>query len=139
MSDSTCIFCRIAAGEVPSSKVWEDADSLAFLDVAPLAEGHTLLIPRRHFARIEDMPPDSVAALTRGIPPLANAIRRATGSPGLNILQNNGRESGQAVFHVHVHLIPRKADDGLGYRWNAGAYAPGRAGEMLAAIRSALS
>ncbi|MCK6485296.1 MAG: HIT family protein [Phycisphaerae bacterium] len=137
-SSSDCIFCKIASGAIPSASVHEDADCLAFLDIAPLSEGHTLLIPKRHVARIEEMSGEDVARLTRHLPRLAEAIRSAVGATGLNILQNNGRESGQAVFHVHFHLIPRRADDGLGYRWNAGKYAEGRAEQIRAAIRSRL-
>lgn len=133
-----CIFCKIAAGAIPAQVVHEDAASLAFLDIAPLAEGHTLLIPKRHYARIEEMPEAELSELTRALPRLARAVREATGAPGLNILQNNGSESGQVVPHLHIHLIPRRAADGLGYRWNAGKYASGRAEEMFKAIKTAL-
>ncbi len=127
MSHADCIFCKIVAGDIPALRVWESDDCLAFLDVGPLAEGHTLLIPKHHYRDIRDIPTDSLAALTRNLPWLADAVLRATGASGLNILQNTGASSGQAVFHLHFHLIPRVESDGLGFRWNAGAYTSGRA------------
>ena len=122
---SDCIFCKIVKGEIPSSKVYEDEDVYAFLDIGPLSWGHTLVIPKKHVERITGMLPDEVAALMRVVPKLAEAVIRATGAEGLNVLQNNGRVSGQAVDHLHVHLIPRHAGDGLGYRWNAKQYPEG--------------
>lgn len=121
-----CIFCKIVAGEIPSLKLYEDDHVLSFLDIGPLADGHTLVIPKKHFSRLEEMSPDDVAAVTRVLPRLAAAVLRATGAPGYNVLQNNGTVSGQAVDHVHIHIIPRVEADGLGYRWNAKKYPPGK-------------
>src|SRR5262245_6444837 len=126
MSTQDCIFCKIATGQIPSQKVLESDAALAFLDITPLAEGHTLLIPKRHAARMEDMEDDEIAEVARVLPRLTRAVLKATGAPGLNILQNNGREASQVVHHVHIHLIPRQAGDGLGFRWNATQYAAGR-------------
>jgi histidine triad (HIT) family protein len=122
---SDCIFCRIVAGEVPSAKVYEDENVYAFLDIGPLSWGHTLVIPKVHVERITEMSPDEVAVLMSVVPKLAKAVIEATDAEGLNVLQNNGRVSGQAVDHLHVHLIPRHAGDGLGYRWNAKEYPEG--------------
>ena len=122
---SDCIFCRIAAGEIPSAKVYEDEHCYAFLDIGPLSWGHALIIPKKHVERITDMSPEEAGALTSVIPKLARAVIEATGAEGLNVLQNNGRVAGQAVDHLHVHLIPRHAGDGLGYRWNAKRYGEG--------------
>jgi len=119
-----CIFCKIAAGEIPCTRVWEDEACLAFMDIGPLADGHTLLIPKKHYESIWEMPPDEAAHLGRHVPALARAVREAMGADGLNVLQNNGRVAGQAVGHVHVHFIPRVPDDGLGYRWPAGESDP---------------
>jgi len=115
-----CIFCKIAAGEVPCIRVYEDDACLAFMDIGPLADGHTLLIPKKHYEFIYEMPPDEAAHLGRQIPALAKAVQEAMEADGLNVLQNNGRVSGQAVGHVHFHFIPRVPGDGLGYRWPAG-------------------
>jgi len=138
MIDPDCCFCKIVQGSIPSLRVWETADCLAFLDVAPLAEGHVLLVPKQHYHDIRDTPLELLGALTAQLPALASAVMRATGATGLNLLQNTGRSSGQAVFHLHFHLIPRTEGDGLGYRWNAGTYEPGRAEAMQADIANAL-
>jgi histidine triad (HIT) family protein len=127
MSGQDCVFCKIATGEIPSIRLLDSPAVLAFLDIGPLAPGHTLLIPKQHHESILDVPPPILAVLTAELPRLAGAILRATGAPGLNILQNTGRPAGQAVFHLHFHLIPRREGDRLGFRWAAGAYAPGEA------------
>ncbi len=125
--DPNCVFCKIAAGEIPSLRVLDTPSAMAFLDIGPLAEGHLLLIPRNHYRTIDQMPPDELTEVTSCLPSLARAVVKVTGATGYNILQNNGRISGQVVEHVHFHIIPRKEGDGLGYRWNAGKYPPGRA------------
>jgi len=136
---SACIFCKIIAGDIPSHRVFENEAAVAFLDIGPLSEGHTLLVPRRHAERIDDLPAEDAAAVGWLLPRLSRAIMSATSSPGLNILQNNGRVAGQIVDHVHFHLIPRHEGDHLGFRWNAGTYPRGRAEELLRLIQSALS
>jgi len=134
MGASNCIFCKIAAGDIPSMRIWETPKLLAFLDVGPLAHGHTLLIPKQHFESILDVQEDVLSSMARQLPTLAGAIIRATGATGLNVLQNTGKSSGQEVFHLHVHLIPRREGDALGYRWNAGAYAEGQGEAMQSRI-----
>ncbi len=139
MPHTDCIFCKIVAGDIPALKVWESDDALAFLDVGPLADGHTLLIPKQHYRDIRDTPVEVLASLTRQLPQIADAVLRATGVTGLNVLQNTGASSGQAVFHLHFHLIPRVASDGLGFRWNAGQYEKGRAEAMQSRIRDEIN
>ena len=134
MQDSDCIFCKIAQGEIPALRVWETDACLAFLDVAPVARGHVLLIPKQHYQDICDIPAEVLSSLTSKLPALAEAVVRATNATGLNLLQNTGRSSGQAVFHLHFHLIPRTEADGLGYRWNAGKYEAGHAEEVKSRI-----
>lgn len=130
MQNPDCVFCKIALGKIPSTRVYEDDRAIAFLDIGPLAEGHVLVVPKNHYVDIRDVPPDELANLMRPIPKLSDAILRATSASGLNLLQNTGESAGQAVFHLHFHLIPRTDRDRLGYRWNAGAYAEGRAEEV---------
>ncbi len=137
--DTNCIFCKIAAGEIPAAKIHEDDNCLAFLDINPLAEGHTLLIPKMHFETIYEMPTETVAAIARLLPALGRAVRRAVNAEGLNILQNNGLCSGQAVMHVHFHLIPRIPGDALGYRWPAGTYPEGRLEEVCSMVTEAFA
>lgn len=138
MTDPSCIFCKIVAGEIPSMKVAETDAMFAFLDIGPLADGHLLVIPKDHYERLEQMEPAAVAAVTREVPRLARAVLEVTGAPAYNLLQNNGRESGQEVGHVHFHIIPRVAGDGLGYRWNASKYPEGRGEELHQAFLDVL-
>jgi len=135
---SNCVFCRILAREIPAHVILDTPACLAFLDVGPLSEGHLLAIPRRHVERLDQLSEDEAAGLARLLPRLSRAVLGATGAPGLNILQNNGSEAGQVVPHVHFHLIPRRANDGLGYRWNAGRYSAGRVEAVRDALLNAL-
>jgi histidine triad (HIT) family protein len=130
-----CIFCKIVAGQIPCHKVFENADCLCFLDIGPLAEGHTLLIPRRHFSSLTDIPGDVLGRTLAELPRLVRAVISATGAEGCNVLVNDGRVAGQVVPHVHIHVIPRRAGDSLGYPWNPGTYPEGRAQELCARIR----
>lgn len=111
------IFARIVAGEIPCQRVFENEHVLAFLDINPLAEGHTLLLPKRTVARLEDLTPDEAAEMGRCLVIVARKIIAATGAEGYNVLENNGQVASQEVPHVHFHIIPRRAGDGLGFRW----------------------
>lgn len=139
MNDPDCLFCKIAAGQIPATTVLEDASTLAFLDIGPLAEGHVLLIPREHYETIDRMPPEDAAALMKHLPALVRAIQAATGCAGINVLQNNGRAASQLVMHVHFHLIPRRPGDEFHFNWPAGRYPQGRAEELAQAIRGHLA
>jgi histidine triad (HIT) family protein len=136
--DPNCIFCKIVAGEIPSAKVLETDDALAFLDVAPLAPGHVLLIPKRHAIRLDDMNASQAGSVLRHLPALGRAIRGVTGCEGYNVLQNNGRVAHQAVGHVHFHIIPRNQGDAFHFNWPAGKYAKGELETMIENIRVAL-
>ena len=133
-----CIFCKIIAGQVPSMSVLETKNAMAFMDIGPLAEAHLLVIPKRHYARLDEMPEHEVQDLTALLPRLARIVVKVTEAEGYNILQNNGQVAGQAVDHVHFHVIPRKDGDGLGYRWLAKQYEPGRAKEIHGQLLQAL-
>ncbi len=122
-----CVFCDIMNGAIPAATVLDTPHAFAFLDIAPLAPGHTLLIPKGHVETLTDMEPDVLQHLVAELPKLAGAILAATGARAYNVLQNNGRDAGQVVGHVHFHIIPRAADDGLGFRWNTTTYAAGQA------------
>jgi len=137
-SDPDCIFCKIAAGSVAAEKVFEDDVALAFMDIAPLAEGHVLLIPKGHFETVEKMPPALAGAMLRHLPALVGAIKAANGCEGLNVLQNNGRVAHQVVPHVHFHLIPRNPGDEFHFNWPAGSYGKGRIEQLADAIRKNL-
>lgn len=136
--DPNCVFCKIVAVQIPAAVVYEDEDVLAFLDVGPLAEGHLLVIPRDHYANLTDLSPGKCSKLAATFPFLGRALLAVTRAAGFNILVNQGTVAGQVVPHVHFHMIPRGDADQLGYRWNAGKYAPGRAAELAAKIQAAL-
>ncbi len=108
-----CIFCKIIKGEIPSAKVFENDDVYAFLDIAPLADGHLLVIPKEHYATIFDMPAALAGKLAEVMPALANAVCKAVGTAFCNIFQNNGRPAGQLVDHLHFHIVPRTTADGV--------------------------
>jgi histidine triad (HIT) family protein len=106
-----CVFCRIAKGEAPALNVYEDEKAVAFLDIHPSAPGHTLIIPKAHVARVEDLPENDAAALFRALHRLVGPIQVAVDASASTIGINNGRESGQEVPHVHIHVIPRSRGD----------------------------
>ena len=106
-SREDCIFCRIVAGRARSHPVWEDADTLAFMDLAPLAAGHVLVIPKPHWENVFETPAPALGAVMATAKRVAHAIRATIAPPGLGVYQVNGRAAGQTVFHYHVHLIPR--------------------------------
>jgi len=133
-----CIFCKIVSGSVPCAKLLEDEAALAFLDIGPLAPGHALLIPRKHYETVDQMPADLAADLMRHVPALVRAVRDATGASGVNVLQNNGRSANQLIPHVHVHIIPRREGDPLRFSWPAGQYGPGELDTMARRIREKL-
>lgn len=109
-----CIFCKIIAGEIPSSKVYEDDQVVAFLDISQVTPGHTLVVPKQHFRNLLEMDADSASQLFARVPDIARKVMKATGAKGMNILNNNEEIAGQTVFHTHVHLAPRyKETDGL--------------------------
>lgn len=138
MQKADCVFCKIASGAIPSLRILETEEVLAFLDISPLAPGHVLLIPRQHYQSILDVPSASLAEITSQLPRLSRAIMKVSGAAGLNILQNTGESAGQAVPHLHFHIIPRRAGDRLGFRWNAGKYAAGEGEAVQARILTEL-
>lgn len=106
-----CIFCSIADGDAPSRTVYADQETVAFLDTNPLCPGHTLVIPKQHYERLNDMPNDTASSLMQTLTGLLDPIESAVGASATTIAFNNGRAAGQEVPHVHGHLIPRSADD----------------------------
>jgi histidine triad (HIT) family protein len=112
MKNDTCIFCKIVAGDIPAIKVYEDDEVLAFLDAHPINPGHSLVIPKEHHAKLSETPIELAASMMKAVPHLGTAIMKAVGAPAFNLGCNNGVEAGQAVDHVHLHVMPRFADDG---------------------------
>ncbi len=112
--DPDNIFARIVRGEIPCHRVYEDADTIAFMDIMPQAEGHTLVIPRSAGEDIFSTPPEAAAAAIRTAQIVARAVKKAFAPPGIMIAQLNGAAAGQSVFHFHIHIIPRYAGKDLG-------------------------
>lgn len=112
-----CLFCKIIKGEVKCHKVYEDENSFAFLDINPLSEGHTLVIPKKHYALLVDMAEDDLKKFFVSFKKVLDMVSRATNAPGFSVLQRNGKAAGQIIDHVHVHIIPRFEGDGLGFMW----------------------
>ncbi len=133
-SNPDCIFCKIVAGDIPAYKVYECANTLAFLDVGPLSEGHTLVIPKGHWTTLDQVPAPIAAEIGLVVKRVGRSVAKVTGCAGWNVLQNNGECAGQVVPHVHFHVIPRRAGDGLGYRWSAGELDKSKAESLREAI-----
>lgn len=112
-----CIFCQIVSKESPSWTVYQDELVTAFFDYFPASEGHLLIIPNEHYANIFEIPEDTLAHLVKISKKLALAYKKTLGVEHLNILQNNGKFSGQEVFHYHMHLIPRAENDNVSLGW----------------------
>jgi histidine triad (HIT) family protein len=110
----SCIFCRIVAGEIPAELVAKDEQAVAFLDVTPLADGHTMIVPRKHVATIEELDAADADGVFRMVRRLAGPVRAAVDASGSTIGINNGDGSGQTIPHVHVHIVPRWPNDGAG-------------------------
>ena len=133
------IFAKIIRGEIPSHKVYEDEHVFAFLDIGPLSQGHTLVIPKEPAATLDLLSDESAAAIGRVLPRLCRAVLQATGATEFNILQNNGPGAHQAVFHVHFHIIPKYRDGkGLGVGWKPVAFDHAQGRELALKIASAL-
>ena len=131
------IFARILRDEIPSHRVYEDDVTLAFMDVMPQADGHTLVIPKVEAEGILDVPPEALSALALTTQRVALAVKKAFEAPGILIAQLNGRAAGQSVFHIHFHVLPRSK--GLELRFHARDMAdPNLLAEHAARIRAAL-
>ena len=112
-----CIFCKIIRGEIPSFKLYEDALTFAFMDINPLNEGHALVIPKYHAENIHSMPDEWFGPTMSTVRCIATAVDKVVQPEGINLLQANGPGAKQSVFHFHMHVIPRYADDGAGMNW----------------------
>ena len=122
------IFAKILRGEIPSHIIYEDADVFSFLDIMPIARGHTLVIPKEPAATLDQLSEKAAAAIGRALPRISRAVLAATGATAFNVLQNNGALAHQAVMHVHFHIIPKYDDaSGLGIGWPAGKLVDGEA------------
>ena len=126
MSADGCIFCKMVLGEIPFVKIFEDDNVLAFLDIGPVSDGHTLVIPKQHYDKLQDCPPELLSRICTHLGRIAGAVTKAMNSEGYNVLCNNGRAAGQVVRHLHFHIIPRNTGDGVFNRWPSYQYEEGK-------------
>ena len=110
---SDCIFCRIASGEITGLRVYEDADTLAFMDLAKDVDGHVLVIPKKHCKNILDCDPDTLGAVMNTVKNVSLHLTEKCGYGGVNLLNASDESAGQSVPHFHIHIIPRKQNDGI--------------------------
>jgi len=138
MSAEDCIFCKMAAGQIPVTKIYEDDVVLSFLDIGPISDGHTLVIPKQHFEKLHECPAELLGRVFTQIGKIAGAVAKAMNSDGYNLLCNNGRAAGQLIEHLHFHIVPRKTGDGVFNRWPSFKYEEGKIEEVARAIRKNL-
>jgi histidine triad (HIT) family protein len=131
-ADPNCIFCKILAGELPGTVVDEDERTIALMDINPATRGHTLVIPRAHTPDLLSIDPEDLAAVARASQRIARRISERLQADGVNLVNSCGAVAWQTVFHVHVHVIPRYADDPLRLPW---VPAPGDPAEIAAAAQ----
>lgn len=133
-----CVFCKMVTGEIPAAKVYEDEAVLAFLDIGPISDGHTLVIPRQHCTKIHECDPGVLSAVAARLGKIAQAVVAAMDADGYNVLSNNGLAAGQVVDHLHFHIIPRKTGDRVLTQWPSYRYKKGQIEDIAARIRSSL-
>jgi histidine triad (HIT) family protein len=129
-----CLFCKIIRGEIPSTKIYENDKILAFLDINPVNPGHTLVVPKEHFADMLETPDEVLDEMIRAVKKIAPAILQATGAEGFNLGVNNGEAAGQLILHTHFHIMPRRAGDGLKH-WPGKQYGEGEMVEVSEKIK----
>lgn len=129
-----CIFCKIIAGEIPCHKVYEDERTLAFLDINPVNPGHTLVVPKKHAANIEEADEETLYWLIKTVKKVGRSLKENLGAAGYNVAENNDAAAGQLVPHLHFHLIPRRENDGL-KSWPQKQYGAGEAEAALNKIK----
>jgi len=138
MDADDCLFCKMAAGQIPVTKIYEDDVILAFLDIGPVSDGHTLVIPKQHFERLHDCPSELLGQISSRLAKIAKAVSVAMDFEGYNVLCNNGKAAGQLIDHLHFHIIGRNIGDGIFNRWPSYKYQEGKIEEIAAKIRASL-
>lgn len=138
MNSDECLFCKMVAGKIPVTKIYEDDVVLAFLDIGPISDGHTLVIPKQHCEKMDACPAELLGQVSSRLGKIAGAVAAAMGCDGYNVLCNNGRAAGQLIGHLHFHIVPRTAGDGVFNRWPSYKYQEGRAEVIAGEIRRKL-
>ena len=137
-ASEACIFCKIVKGEIPAAKVYEGKKFIAFLDISPANKGHALMIPKKHYEKIEEMPDEDGKEFGELQVKIAKSVMKATNAEGFNLLLNNGKAAGQEVMHAHMHIQPRFSSDDLHYKWTHKKYEEGEMKQMLDKIKKFL-
>ena len=120
MKNDQCIFCKIAAGEIPSKTIYEDDEFRVILDLGPATKGHALILPKDHYANLYELPEETAKKVICLAKKMASVMTEKLHADGFNLVQNNGEVAGQTVFHFHMHLIPRFKGDGQTIGWKPG-------------------
>ena len=131
-TDGSCIFCKIVAGEIPCFKLFEDEATIAFMDINPVNPGHALAVAKGHWPTIDVIPPEILAGVAKTAQRVARAVVGELKPEGVNLLQANGAAAGQSVPHLHIHVVPRQANDRVTLNWD---YRPGDKAEIEAIWR----
>lgn len=131
MKQENCIFCKIAAGEIPSATIYEDNDFRVILDIEPASKGHALIIPKDHYANLYELSDELAAKALIVAKKVISKMTNIVGCDGYNVVQNNGEAAGQTVFHFHIHLIPRYKDDSVNITWKQGSLTEELKAEIL--------
>lgn len=139
MKDDNCIFCKLAAGDIPTNTVYEDDTFRVIMDASPATRGHSLIIPKDHFANLYEMDEEVAAKAMKLAKKMAVHMKEKLNCDGFNLLQNNEETAGQTVFHFHMHLIPRYKEDGVGITWTPGSLTDEVKEEILSKVQAELS
>ena len=135
-TETDCIFCKIVAGQIPCFKLLEDDKTIGFMDINPVNPGHALAVAKGHWPTVDVIPPEVLAAVAASAQKIAKAVIGELKPNGVNLLQANGAGAGQSVPHLHIHILPRRPNDGATLNW---AYRPGDKAEIEAIYRRLLS
>ena len=131
-----CIFCKLANGVFPTNAIYEDDDFKAILDNGPATKGHALVLPKKHYANLFEIPEDTLAGAAVVAKKVAGVMKDKLHCDGLNLVQNNGEAAGQTVFHFHVHVIPRYTKDTVNVTWKQGSYGEGEAAKIAEELKA---
>lgn len=135
MKNENCIFCKIAAGEIPSATIYEDDDFRVILDIEPASKGHALILPKEHYANLYELPEELASKALIVAKKVVASMTEIVGCDGYNVLQNNGEVAGQTVFHFHIHLIPRYKEDDVTIAWSQGKLTDELKAEILSKMK----
>lgn len=137
MTSTDCIFCKIVAGEIPAEKVYEDGETLAFMNINPTNKGQVLVIPKDHVENIYGLSEEMAARMMLVVKKMAIAVKNGVDADGVNLIMNNEEAAGQVIFHAHMHIIPRFNEDGL-VHWDGHQYSEGEIGEWGEKVKKEL-